>query len=134
MGILREFFLCYIDRNVISCFLAVEKNIRMKGVVAFLMVCFIMVVAGQDHLLRQSRSTLDEAKGGNDGWMTRLGRTNDEEGGNDGWQTRLGRTNNEAEGGNDGWQTRLGRTNNEEGGNDGWQTRLGRTNNEGNGD
>merc|ERR1712168_1790208 len=85
---------------------AVEKNIRMKVVVAFLMVCIIMVVAGQDHLLRQSRSTIDE------------------EGGNDGWQT--GRSNNPP--------IMLGRTNNEEGGNDGWQTRLGRTNNEGNGD
>merc|ERR1712168_1479501 len=74
---------------------AVEKNIRMKVVVAFLMVCIIMVVAGQDHLLRQSRSTLDEAEGGNDGWQTRLGRTNNEEGGNDGWQTRLGRINTE---------------------------------------
>merc|ERR1711970_1350861 len=92
MGIFFKGILSLLHRQ------AVEKNIRMKGVVAFLMVCFIMVVAGQDHLLRQSRSTLDEAKGGNDGWMTRLGRTNDEEGGNDGWQTRLGRTNNEGNG------------------------------------
>merc|ERR1712168_948239 len=91
---------------------AVEKNIRMKVVVAFLMVCIIMVVAGQDHLLRQSRSTNNEAKGGNDGWMTRLGRSNDEaKDGNDGWMTRLGRSNDEVKDGNDGWMTRLGRTN-----------------------
>merc|ERR1711970_1567608 len=102
MGIFFKGILSLLHRQ------AIEKNIRMKVVVAFLMVCIIMVVAGQDHLLRQSRSSLDEAKGGNDGWMTRLGRTNNEaKGSNDGWQTRLGRTNNEAEEGNDGWQTRL---------------------------